>query len=296
MKHDELKKLTDTAITRLANELDRGESATLRQFLTAMSKFHTYSISNQILIVLQRPDATQVAGFGTWKQLNRFVKKGEKGIAIIAPMVLGKKNRDEKSDDDNHGTAVVRFRVVYVFDVAQTDGEPLPSIATRSGDPGVFRDRLKVLIANLGITLEYAELNGADGVSKGKHIVIRPGMGSAEEFGVLVHELAHELLHRSECRPTSRMIREVEAEAVAFVVCDAVGISNNGAASDYITLYNGNSDDLTKCMDRIRSASATIIASIKNVAENSSDINAVPTGNMVTINVLNTGNTVNSVQ
>lgn len=263
MKHDELKKQTELAIARLAAELDRGESASLKTFLAAMSRFHKYSLSNQLLIMFQRPDATHVAGFSTWKKLNRFVRKGEKGIAIVAPVVFRRKDANEVGNNENGERNVMRFRVVHVFDVTQTDGEPLPGIATRSGDPGVYTRRLLTLIGECGIDLHIADdLNGADGLSKGGQIIIRRGLAPADEFGVMVHELAHELLHRAEDRPAARRILELEAEAVAYVVSDAVGISSHAASADYIGLYNGKSDDLAKCMDRIRSASATIIGSI----------------------------------
>src|SRR5438093_3150171 len=126
--------------------------------LKTMAQFHRYSFHNVCLIARQRPDATRVAGFHAWRKLGRFVRKGEKGIAILAPIV----GRKEAETEDGDSRAVVGFRAAYVFDVAQTDGEPLPEAAEAGGNPGASTDRLKAAIASRGIALDYvAELDGA---------------------------------------------------------------------------------------------------------------------------------------
>ncbi len=260
MKADQARKLTDQALDELSQTLQSGKSDAMIAYLDAMSRFHCYSFGNIMLIASQKPNATHVAGFRTWKQFGRFVKKGEKGIVIIAPMSI-------KKNGETDGESFLRFKTVYVFDVSQTDGEPLPEPPSISGNPGPYTDALKYFIADQGIELEYisspdtaASLGNADGASYGGRIALRDDLSSAEEFSVLVHELAHEILHHAGhgSRPT-RVVRETEAEAVAFVVSRAVGLETNTAASDYIQLYRGDSKTLAQSLHRIQRTAAAII-------------------------------------
>lgn len=151
-----------------------------------------------------------------------------------------------------------------MFDVAQTDGEPLPEVAETLGDPGDALDRLKAFVSEQHIALEYADdLGGADGLSKKGCIVIRRAMSAASEFSVLVHELAHEMIHVGEIRTgTSKDTRELEAEAVAFVVSQAIGLDATGAASDYIQLYRGDKDALLRSLEVIQRTAAQIVAAV----------------------------------
>jgi hypothetical protein len=189
------------------------------------------------LIAAQRPTATRVAGFQTWKSLRRFVRHGEKGIAILAPIV---RHPVAASADDE--PAVVGFRAAYVFDVSQTDGDPLPEIAVPAGDPGVALARLRTSIVSAGIRLtDVTDLGGALGLSTGGAIDVLVELAPATEFVVLVHEYAHELLHRGADRPALRGTRELEAEAVAHIVGEATGLDVLSAARDYIHLLRGRS-------------------------------------------------------
>ena len=232
MNADHLKQLATDALDKLATLLDAGYSDHLTAILTTMGRFHRYSFHNICLIASQCPTATRVAGFHTWRTLGRFVRKGEKGIAILAP--IASRKRDDMDDD---ATRVVGFRAAHVFDVAQTDGDPLPEHITASGDPGVRTATLRQAILDHGIAIEFADdLGGALGTSTGGRIRILNRLAPAEEFVVLVHEFAHELLHRTPDRPRSRDTRELEAEAVAFVVGDAVGLDVTHSSRDYIHL------------------------------------------------------------
>jgi antirestriction protein ArdC len=266
MKAEQARKMTDEGLARLAEALEQGKSEELTRFLAMVARFHRYSFGNVMLILTQRPDATHVAGFQTWKTLDRYVKKGEKGIVIIAPMML--KARDaERADDESK--RVLRFKAVHVFDVSQTDGEPLPEVRTFHGDPGLYTDRVRTLIASRGIELRYEDsLGSADGLSAGGRIAIKNGLSKAEEFSVLVHELAHEMLHHGEgsVRGTKSQ-RETEAEAVAFVVSQAVGLDAGTSSSDYIQLYDGDSDTLAGSLDRIQKAACEILTSILDEPE-----------------------------
>jgi antirestriction protein ArdC len=258
MNADQLKKLTTDALDRLGALLDAGQSDQLTALLKTMARFHRYSLNNVCLISAQRPDATRVAGFHAWRSLGRFVRKGEKGIAILAPIVG--RRQDAEGDESKQ---VVGFRAAYVFDVSQTDGEPLPEIADASGDPGAHTAALRRAIAARGISIvEVDDLDGALGTSAGGRIQLVKNLAPAQEFSVLAHEFAHELLHHAGDRPDSRDTRELEAEAVAFIVGEAVGLEVAASARDYIQMYRGDRDLLMASLDRIRSAAATILASL----------------------------------
>jgi len=264
MKAEEARKMTDDALATLAEALEQGKSEALTRYLGVMARFHRYSFGNIMLILFQSPDATHVAGFHTWKGVGRWVKKGEKGITIIAPMILKKRDAEEHSDEQ--GKPIVRFKAVSVFDVSQTDGEPLPETAITSGDPGMYSDRLKSFIESRGIKLSNEPVPaGALGVSKGGEIRLRPDLAPPQAFEVLVHEMAHEMLHHGEGAVRgSKSVVETEAEAVAFVVCHSIGLNTGTAASDYIQLHQGSKETLARSLDRIQKTANTILEAISH--------------------------------
>ena len=265
MKAEQAKKLADKALNDLAAALEQGKSDTLAAYLAMMGRFHSYSFGNVLLVMTQKPDATHVAGYRTWRKLGRYVRKGEHGILIIAPMVVRPKNDDAGSSGDDEDRTLLRFKAAHVFDVSQTDGEALPEFARVGGSPNGHTDRLKAFVADQGIELEYAEtLAGAQGVSAGGSITIREGLAPAEEFSVIAHELAHEMLHKRDAgeKRLPKTVRETEAEAVAFVVSQAIGLDTNTAAADYIQLYAGDKDTLGASLDRIQHTAAAIIDAI----------------------------------
>lgn len=259
------KSLADSALKNLASALEAGESETLKRYLAAMGRFHNYSFSNTMLIATQKPSATRVAGFNAWKDMNRFVRKGEKGIAILAPLV--KKETNEETGERE--SKCFGFRAVYVFDVAQTDGEELPAFASASGDPADGVARLTAFAGNQGITVDYdASIAPAKGVSKGQSISLLPGQSAAEEFTTLAHEIAHELLHRGARRKeTSKTVRETEAEAVAYVVGSAMGLDMSTASADYIRLYAGDAETLSESLTHIQKAATLMIDALQERAE-----------------------------
>lgn len=255
-----------TAVDQLIEQLESGKSESLLKYLSTMSRFHSYSFQNLMLIMSQCPDARRVAGFHTWKSMGRFVKKGEKGIVIIAPMIF--KNSDTKSvnpqsaEDD----PIVRFRAVHVFDISQTEGDPLPEPDRVDGDPGELLPALEAAITKSGICLKtVSDLGGAEGVSLGGKIRVLEDLSPASRFSTLVHEWAHEILHQVDrkARP-SKTIRETEAEAVAFTVCHSIGLETGTASSDYIQIYNGDKATLLESLDRIQKAACTIIETIND--------------------------------
>ena len=263
MKGNQMKDQVGQALEALVQAVERGESEHLRAYLGMMGRFRRYSVGNVLIIAMQRPGATRVAGFRTWQKLGRHVKEGEKGIRIFAPIVWRKKDNKQGSEEGDETEELVRFRSVCVFDVAQTDGRPLPEFAQAGGEQGEYTGRLMQFAAEQGIKVEFsAPLVSAHGMSAGGKILVRKGLPPAEEFSVLAHELAHELLHRDEDEPLSRTVRETEAEVVAFVVCQAVGLEAVNAAADYIRLYQGSKETLFESLQRIREAAVEIIGAI----------------------------------
>lgn len=273
MKAEEINLKTKEAVAYLAQALELGQSDVLTQYLFAMAKFHTYSFGNILLIAKQKPTATNVAGLRTWNTLGRFVKRGEKGIMILAPMV-GRKPQfdaiateiasDNAADERKTVQQLYGFRAVYVFDISQTEGKELPTLTEVQGEVSGYRERLKKFVASQKIKLYYSEkIAPARGLSKGGTITLLSGMQPAEEFAVLVHEIAHEMLHRGERRTlTTKQVRETEAEAVAFVVCQAIGLETGTSAQDYIQLWHGNAELLRESLEAIQRTAAVILGSI----------------------------------
>lgn len=264
MKQEQALKLAEQALKGLAESLQAGRSDNVTQFLEVMARFPKYSLRNVMLIAAQRPEATHVAGFHTWKHLGRRVIKGEKGIGIVAPIARRAKQEPDamaNSDDDSSERSLHGFRVVHVFDIGQTEGGDLPELARPQGEPGPRLEMLEEVVRNRRIELEFRELPGGTmGVSAKGRIMIQSGLDSADAFAVLAHELAHELLHQSpgEGRP-SKSLRETEAEAVAHVVCHAFGLDSTQSSADYIQLYNGDLAALNGSLQAIQTTAAQIL-------------------------------------
>ncbi len=245
--------------------LEAGHSEALTAFLNAMAHFRNYSFGNVLLIARQKPDARNVAGMWAWNQLGRRVKRGEKGIAILAPMVAKARKDDARNDsEDNNRPSLLGFRRVYVWDESQTEGAPLPELDKVTGEAGVYLDRLRKYVNVQGITLEYNEsIAPALGMAFGNTIRLLPGQTDAETFTTLVHELAHIVLKHAERRTaTTKTVRETEAEAIAFVVSKAIGLTTSTASADYISLYHGNAALLTESLEAVQQTSSVILAAI----------------------------------
>jgi antirestriction protein ArdC len=278
--------LIKQAVDFLLQQLKEGKSETLTAYLAAMARFHSYSFGNILSIAKQRPSATKVAGFYAWKELGRFVKRGEKGIQILAPMVGHRHKKDDTDRDQTQdGNAkpapvLIGFRAVYVFDVAQTEGADLPEFEhSITGEVGEHRDRLIAFLAQQNIALEYTEnIAPALGVSYGGKIALLPGQSKAEEYVTLVHEAAHELLHKSTRRTmTTATVRETEAEAVAFIVGQATGLEMGKTSSDYIQMYAGNAELLAESLEVIQRTSAVILDAITDESATTQNAPSVST-------------------
>ena len=243
----------------LALETDQAsKSEEMQKYLDIVARFHHYSPSNIFLIMLTRPDATYVAGFQAWKNMGRFVLKGERGIPIFAPMIHREDPDNEDSPKVLHG-----FRVVYVFDVSQTEGEPLPPVPEWKSPKknAELNERLIRFAESKGITVTFKDLPGeTQGVSKGGRIEISPNAGTK----TLIHEIAHEMMHRSDPLILSRKDKEIEAEAVAYSVASYFGI-NNLKSPNYLGLFGVEIGDILKSLKRIQSTVTEIITGIESV-------------------------------
>ena len=267
MKADYARRVSRQAFKELVEAVEAGKSQKLVDYLKAMGRFHNYSLGSTILIGFQKPNATRVAGFRTWQKLGRNVKRNEKGIAIMAPILWRRKithTDDEEDESEHEEETTLAFKTAYVFDIRQTYGKPLPEFARVKGGPGVYTERLRRYVVGKGIKIEHSNAIGsAEGVSAGGLIKLKKGLTAAEGFSVLAHETAHEILHHSkESMPNDKKVRETEAEAVAFVVCHGIGLDVNTASSDYIQLYNGDKETLVKSLERIQRTAAEILGAV----------------------------------
>lgn len=265
MKIEQAKEIAEKAIGQLAESLERGHSEELKRYLAAMARFPKYSLHNVCLILAQRPGAARVAGYHTWRQLHRQVNRGAKGILIFAPIVRRKSETKEPGETSGEESMrLVGFRGIHVFAEEDTTGEPIPRLSRCTGDPAAFAERLKQFVISRGVQLEYTQqIHPAYGMCSAAKIELLPGMEPAVEFSVLAHEVGHLLLHFGERRrEIAKRVRETEAEAVAFVVSQAIGLEAMCSASEYISLYAGDKDLLTESLEHIQRASAEIIATI----------------------------------
>jgi antirestriction protein ArdC len=222
MSNDKAQELTakiNQSITALCAETDAAkQSETYLAWLSTVSRFYKYSFGNCLLIWSQAPEATRVAGFNTWKSLGRFVKKGETGIRILAPIV--RKVDEEKNGTTEKVSRPFGFRTVSVFAQEQTDGQPLPELNTNAAEGGeTLLPLLEKAAAQLNITLVYKAIAGsAEGYSKGGLIEIEQTLDPPARCGVIAHEIGHELMHRTNREGTTRQQRELEAESVSYAV------------------------------------------------------------------------------
>lgn len=243
-------------------------SGEYQRFLDMMSKFHQYSYSNAILIYMQKPEATLVAGYQAWsRKFGRHVKKGEKGIRIIAPIKI--KNK-EKEDEETEKKEIVRFRVTTVFDLSQTEGNPLPSLGVDElqGKVTDFSDLQKVLIAISPVPIRFEEvLGGAKGYYSldQRYIAIQSGMSEVQTVKTCIHEISHAMLHADRDCKKDRSQREVEAESTAYVVCNSLGIDTSDYSFGYVAGWSSGKEtkELCSSLDTIRKTAGEIIKNIK---------------------------------
>lgn len=238
--HDKASELHERLTGQIAQLV---ESDQWRQMLTTAAKFHRYSLNNQLLIMMQCPDATRVAGFRRWTELGRHVRKGEHGIGILAPCIY--KTKDDETGKDER--RVTGFRVAHVFDISQTDGEELPDVRpellTGEGPVGLW-DSLAQIVADEGYSLsrDMPQIVGANGETcwTTRSVVVRPDLEPAAATKTLAHEVAHILCrHGDRDLGVCRGVAEVEAESVAYIVLGGCGLDTAPYTLPYVAGWAG---------------------------------------------------------
>ncbi len=262
-------------VEELQAEIERGvaklvEGEDWRRWLEVAARFPRYSFRNTLLIRLQRPEATAVMGYRAWQALGRQVRRGEQGICILAPCTYrADRHGDDQDDDEGEPARVLRgFRVAHVFDVSQTDGEPLPAPAgvTRlEGEaPAGLWDTLAGQIRAAGFDLTRAPIpTGANGTTNfaARLVTIEKGLSAAQAVKTLAHELAHVLLHTGvEYATGCRGRAEVEAESVAYIVSQTAGLAAAGYSFGYVAHWSGGDPaTITATAERVVSCARTIL-------------------------------------
>ena len=283
-------------VQEITEKLEQGikelfESEKYKTYLNTMSKFHNYSFNNTMLIAMQKPDATLVAGFKAWqKNFDRHVKKGEKGIRILAPAPYKIKEERDKIDPvtqelllDKDGNpqkeeveiTIPAFRAVSVFDVAQTDGKPIPELAAKEllSDVEGYQDMIRAVEAISPVPIELEEIAGD---SKGyydreaKRIAVQENMSESQTLKTMIHEVAHSKLHSKEVEQDEQMrkdrnTKEVEAESIAYTVCQHFGVDTSDYSFGYIAGWSSGRDtkELRASMDTIRRTASELITGIE---------------------------------
>jgi hypothetical protein len=250
-------------VDQLASATDAARAAeTMTHYLEFAAQFHRYSWGNQMLIGLGHPDATQVAGYKTWQAMRRQVRKGERGIAILAPIAYRLKDAAGEPTPETRLT----FKTVYVFDVSQTEGEPLPDAPEWKSpeQDAELTARLMAFARANGITVMVEDLPGeVQGQSRGGTIALSPKAGTK----TLIHELAHELLHKSTLAilVMSRDLKELQAESVAYVVARHFGLEPAGSPN-YLALWGAQGKDVRATLSTIQHCAAQIIGAVEGQA------------------------------
>ena len=291
---DELQQITD--------KLEKGvvdifQSEKYKQFLDTMAKFPRYSVNNSILIMMQKPDAQLCQSYTGWKQMGRYVKKGEKGISILAPAPYKIEREQTKLDDngkpvfDSDGEPVKEkvevtiraFKVVKTFDLSQTDGKEIPSIGP-SELTGSIEGYPKLLQALQEISPVPVSFELIDGNAKGfyhqqdKKIVVQDGMSEVQTIKTLLHEMAHQKMHDKDQVPEAKNFTrnsvETEAESVAYVVCQHYGINTSDYSFSYVAGWSKNKEtpELKASLDKIRQTASDFITQIDEKLELSQKI------------------------
>ncbi len=303
------KKTNQERIKEITESIEAGiralfESGTYQSYLTTMSRFHKYSVNNTVLIHMQKPDATLVAGFNAWKnKFGRHVKKGEKGIQILAPAAVQKKVQETVLDPDTHAPlldadgnvvteektviSVPHFKPVTVFDVSQTEGKPLPALAQPlTGDVEHYEAFVEALHRSSPVPIEFEQMAPTtDGYfsASDQRIAIRPGMSEVQTVTAMVHEIGHSRLHdydklRAEALAAGgkepvikdRRTEEVEAESVAYSVCQYYGIETAENSFGYIAAWSKGKElkELKASLNTINKTASDLITDIdRNLTE-----------------------------
>lgn len=249
----DLNKQIEQHLKELAEATDKARtSEEMIRYLDFCAKFHQYSAGNIWLILMAKPDASFVAGFQKWKAMGRWVRKWERGIPILAPMLV-----KEEDDDASERQHLIGFRVVYVYDVSQTDGEPMPPVPNwKSSEKNLGLHKKLIDFANKkGIEVTIESMNGeVQGISMGGKIKLAPEAGTK----TLVHEIAHELLHQMNTTELSKEEKEMEAETVGYIVSRCLGIDRL-TSPNYLVLHGISAQMIIDDHKNIKTCASEII-------------------------------------
>ena len=277
-------------VQEITEQLEKGVSDIFKsekygEYLRTMSRFHKYSVNNTLLIAMQKPDASFVAGFKTWQSLGRHVKKGERGIKIIAPAPFKLKVSQEKTDPvtqeivkGSDGSPVkeetqinmMSFRVVAVFDISQTEGKELVQIASRlNGNIKGYGDYIEAVKKNSPVPVKFIDIpDEANGFFDEKNIAVQKGMSESQTIKTLIHETSHAILHSAPGEKT-RETKEVEAESVAYTVCSHFGIDTSEYSFGYIASWSSTKElrELRASLETIQKTASGLIMEIEKTME-----------------------------
>lgn len=287
-----MKKARDEKVEEITKKLEQGiqelfESEKYERYLKVMSKLHNYSFNNSLLIAMQKPDATMVAGFTSWKKnFHRNVKKGEKGIRILAPSPYKVNKEVDKIDPvtqqpmlgrngepikEHVQVTIPAYKITTVFDVSQTEGEKIPEIATALKDEvNDFEKMFQIIekVSPVPIVLDQINsvANGYYDLEK-KVIVIKKDMSEAQTLKTAVHEISHAKLHDRDSgieAKADRKTKEVEAESIAYTVCSHLGLDTSSYSFGYIAGWSSDKEfgELKKSMNVIQHTASELITDI----------------------------------
>ena len=266
-------------VKEILEKLEKGvtelfESDRYKEYLSCMSKFHSYSLNNILLIAMQKPDAAFVTGFHAWHDKHgRNVKKGEKGIRIFAPVKYKVKVESDIPGEEPKEIEKTGFKVTYVWDISQTEGKELPSIGVNElkGDVNEYTKLMRALRLNCPVPITFEDIEGS---AKGyyndsnKEIVLRSGMSQTQTIKTLIHEMAHQRLHSKDaigkdCHVDQRTM-EIEAESIAFTVCKRYDLDTDDYSFGYIAGWSSGKDakELKTSLERIRNTADEIIYAV----------------------------------
>lgn len=256
-----LDQIVEQSVSRLADETDEvRKSGFFKEYLDVIAKFWRYSYRNQLLIHVQRRDASRIAGFRKWNELGRKVLKGSKAIKILAPFT--KKIKEKDSIGGEKEVSRTYFFPVNVFDVSQTSGKPLPEISleVEGNNQQQLLNKLLEYCVLQNIKTEFKELgiNGLYGYSSGGKIAVDSKQSINTQVNTLIHEIAHELTHYSkEGKKFSKQEKEIQAEATNYVITKALGLQNK--SPQYLALYTKNKEKILENLETISKTTKQIL-------------------------------------
>lgn len=279
----------------MAVKLEKGvkdifEGDNYKDYLNFCAKLPRYSVNNQILIMLQKPDATMCQSFSGWKEVNRFVKKGEKGIRIMAPSPYKKEVEQDKLDASGNPVigangepvketveiTVNAFKPVSTFDISQTEGDPVPVFCAEelTGDVDGYEKILEAIKETVPVPIAFEEIaSGAKGYFhlEDNRIAVQEGMSEAQTVKTIIHEAAHAALHSRDAMSASgeqksRNQKETEAESVAYIVCKHFGIDTSDYSFGYLATWSADKEvpELKSSLDTIRRAASDMIVKLED--------------------------------